>query len=246
MTGALLVAALLLGSGRQSPGVADTGKVIYASRKDSLRALAVAQLAARDGRLRILVSLSERRLRLMRGADTLLDAPVAIPKGTVFRSGSRRWAFLTPPGLRVVHAKTVDPVWKPPLWHYYEIGEQESLKVVTLRAGHPVRLKDGSLVQVRGARVGIVTDGRYLPVPLDREIVYDSTLFVPPEGTLNRRVAGELGNFSLDIGDGYLIHGSRDEALVGAAVTHGCFRMRNADLEWLFGNTPLRTVVYVF
>ncbi len=49
-------------------------------------------------------------------------------------------------------------------------------------------------------------------------------------GTAHRRILGELGRYKLDLGDGSLIHGTPDQASVGSATTHGCLRLREADL----------------
>jgi lipoprotein-anchoring transpeptidase ErfK/SrfK len=83
-------------------------------------------------------------------------------------------------------------------------------------------------------------------LPDDEEIVFDGTLFVPPFGTANRRIAGELGRYKLDLGDGYLLHGTRDADSVGGASTHGCLRLRADNLELLYRGVPVGTDVYIF
>ncbi|MFL5575974.1 MAG: L,D-transpeptidase, partial [Gemmatimonadaceae bacterium] len=40
--------------------------------------------------------------------------------------------------------------------------------------------------------------------------------------------------------------GTPDEATVGAAVTHGCVRLRDADISWLYDNVPVGTPVYIY
>jgi L,D-transpeptidase ErfK/SrfK len=42
---------------------------------------------------------------------------------------------------------------------------------------------------------------------------------------------------------GYGIHGTDDPESVGKAVSHGCIRMRQQDLEWLYDQVPLGTLV---
>ena len=80
-------------------------------------------------------------------------------------------------------------------------------------------------------------------LPIDEHIVFDGVLYIPPYGTKNRTVTKELGEFALDLGGGYLIHGTPDEETVGQQSTHGCIRMKSEDLAWLFDNIPVGTPV---
>jgi len=57
---------------------------------------------------------------------------------------------------------------------------------------------------------------------------------------------GVLGDYALGIGDGYFLHGTLYTRLLGRNVTHGCVRIGDADLEYLFKNVPLGTKVYLF
>ena len=82
-------------------------------------------------------------------------------------------------------------------------------------------------------------------LPVDEHIVFDGVLYIPPYGTKNRSVTKELGEFALDLGGGYLIHGTPDEETVGQLSTHGCIRMRSEDLAWLFDNIPVGTPVEI-
>ncbi len=56
-----------------------------------------------------------------------------------------------------------------------------------------------------------------------------------------------LGPFKLDMGDGYLIHGTHyyNEESIGEAVSHGCVRMNNDDLTRLYRLVPRGTVVEI-
>jgi lipoprotein-anchoring transpeptidase ErfK/SrfK len=83
-------------------------------------------------------------------------------------------------------------------------------------------------------------------LPPGEEIVFDGTLYVPPFGTANRRIPGELGRYKLDLGDGYLIHGTPDQSSVGTAATHGCLRLREADLRFVYERVPTGTAVYIY
>jgi len=62
---------------------------------------------------------------------------------------------------------------------------------------------------VRHGVVGLVARGApFAEIPIDEHLVFGDALTIPPLGTGNRRVAGELGKYALDWGDGYRIHGT--------------------------------------
>ncbi len=69
---------------------------------------------------------------------------------------------------------------------------------------------------------------------------------VPPPADPSRMVQGELGAYVLNLGDGYLIHGTKREELLGRPASHGCVRMGAADLEKLYLSVPTGTSVYIF
>lgn len=199
-----------------------------------------------EGR-RIVVSLDQRRLWWMEGDTVLHSAPVAVGKGTRLEHRDRVWDFTTPHGVRRVRAKQENPVWVPPDWHYVELAADSAYALVHLRKGSPVALYDGSALEVRGDRiVQVHADGRVEPIPADEEVIFGRTLYVPPLGSANRRVAGELGAFKLDLGDGYMLHGTPHRESIGRASTHGCIRLRDEDVEYLYRNVPLGTPVYLF
>jgi len=66
-----------------------------------------------------------------------------------------------------------------------------------------------------------------------------------PRGRDDRMEEGVLGDYALDLGDGYLIHGTLFERALGLHVTHGCVRMGAKDLEFLFKNVKPGTKVYI-
>ena len=68
----------------------------------------------------------------------------------------------------------------------------------------------------------------------------------PPPDSPERLVAGELGAYLLNLGDGYLIHGTKREELLGRAVSHGCVRLGADDLKKLYEMTPVGAKVYIF
>ncbi len=69
---------------------------------------------------------------------------------------------------------------------------------------------------------------------------------VPPPGDPSRMVSGELGAYVMNLGDGYLIHGTKREELLGRPASHGCVRVGAADLEKLYATVPNGTKVFIF
>lgn len=69
---------------------------------------------------------------------------------------------------------------------------------------------------------------------------------VPPPQDASRRVEGELGKYALNIGDGYLIHGTKNEADLGRPVSHGCIRLAAQPLEKLYNAAQVGTKVYIY
>jgi len=53
----------------------------------------------------------------------------------------------------------------------------------------------------------------------------------PPQSISERVEKGSLGEWALDLGDGYMIHGTLYERLLGRSITHGCIRVGRDDLR---------------
>jgi L,D-transpeptidase ErfK/SrfK len=68
----------------------------------------------------------------------------------------------------------------------------------------------------------------------------------PPELTRERVERGSLGEWALDIGDAFMIHGTLYERLLGRSVTHGCIRMGRDDLRIVAAAVGPGTTVYIF
>jgi len=142
----------------------------------------------------IVIDQTHNRLRLMRGEETLVEAPCSAGSGMVLKEGGagRVWVFDTPRGRFEVLSKTENPVWKKPDWAFVEEGE---------------------------------------PIPKD-----------PGE----RFEYGSLGEYALYFGDGYMIHGTLYERLLGRPVSHGCIRLGREPLRVLYRSAPLGTPVYIY
>ena len=221
----------------------------FSSRADSLSWVASRDraMSVNDG-FRVVVSLFDRQLQVIRGADTVMVAPIAVASGITLEYAGRSWTFRTPRGQRRVLRKVEDPVWRPPDWLYAEVAAEYGLKLERLHEGSSINLEDGRRLTVRNGIVGLAQPGSstFVPLPIDEHIVFNSTLFIPPAGTWNRKVEGELGPYALDLGSGYLLHGTPDQTSIGRAVTHGCIRLADPDITWLYNNVPVGTPVYIY
>jgi L,D-transpeptidase YbiS len=142
----------------------------------------------------VVIDQTHNRIRLMRGTETLLDAPCSTGSGHVLREGAggRVWVFDTPRGAFSVISKIRHPVWKKPDWAFVEEGE---------------------------------------PIPQD-----------PGE----RFEYGVLGEYALYFGDGYLIHGTLYERLIGRPVSHGCIRVGREPLREIYRLVPVGAPVFIY
>jgi lipoprotein-anchoring transpeptidase ErfK/SrfK len=229
------------------PAAADTPAAEPRQLKPAAPAVHRAAQAYRG--TKILVSTAERRLRLVSGRDTVLDVPAAIGMGRDFVYEDRRFRFETPTGRRRVLAKEESPVWTVPDWHYMEKATHQGLELVRLKKGDTIPLKDGSQLIVQDDQVGRLNQfGNFWAFEPGMEIVFDGRIFMPPFGTAQRRVPEALGPYKLDMGDGYLIHGTNifNEETIGDAVSHGCVRLSNEDIDRLYHMVDAGVPVFIY
>jgi hypothetical protein len=69
---------------------------------------------------------------------------------------------------------------------------------------------------------------------------------VPPKDDPSRYEYGVLGDYSMSIGDGYMIHGTIYKRFLGMPVTHGCVRLNDEDLDAVFHTLSIGSKVYIF
>lgn len=226
--------------------VGGTASAQHGPAEDSASSTAPLIRALTPNNVKVEVSVRDRRLWVISGSDTLRTAAIAVASGEVLSFGARRWRFTTPRGRLVVLAKKANPTWLPPDWHYVEVAKSHSLSLRQLPP-RGVVLKDGRRLLVRDSLVGLVEreSDEFLPLPVNEHVVFDQTLFIPPLATHNRQLSGALGPFALDLGDGYMLHGTRDTSSIGSASTHGCFRLTDEDITWLYDHIPVGAAVYV-
>jgi lipoprotein-anchoring transpeptidase ErfK/SrfK len=195
--------------------------------------------------VRLVISVAARQLWVIAGPDTLHRAPVSVASGRDLTYAGRTWRFATPRGRLVVLGKSNAPVWVPPDWHYAEVAQQHELRLARLSTH--VRLRNGDRLMVRDSVAGIIRVGTttFLPLPVSEHLVFDGTLFIPPIASHNRQLLGELGRHALDLGNGYMLHGTADQTSIGSNTTHGCIRLADGDLTWLYTYVPVGVQVIV-
>jgi L,D-transpeptidase YbiS len=69
---------------------------------------------------------------------------------------------------------------------------------------------------------------------------------VPPPGARERYERGVLGKYALAIGNGYLIHGTLYQRMLGQPVTHGCIRLGDEDLEAVYRALSLGARIFIY
>jgi len=220
----------------------------FSSRGDRAAYESARAVAGRATGYRVVVDIGAKRLYVVDGTDTLRTASVATAKNTSLSYGGKSWRFETPRGVRTVLAKEKNPKWAPPDWNFAEVATDNGLRLRSISMGQSIRLRDGTILTTRGDEVGVIQPGEkeFVPLSLDNYIVFDNTVFIPPMGTKQRSIEGILGHYRLKLGDGYALHGTPYAASIGTSATHGCVRLHDDDIEWLYDNVPVGTKVYLY
>lgn len=190
---------------------------------------------------KIVVSVYDRHLWLIDGTDTIISTRAGVGMGTVTAPSGRVYDFNTPRGLRRVLLKEEEPLWNPPDWHFYSLGQ----RVRQFPAGG-LTLGDGRRVVRRGEWIGYLEGGEFTPIPQEQPLQFDGTLYIPPFGTINRKIPEVLGHYKLDTGGGILIHGTNDPLAIGFPATHGCIRLDDEPLAQLYSEARVGTPVYIY
>ena len=220
------------------------------SDADSLRLLLEASPEP-TARPYIVVSIEDHRLWYRHGDTVLYTAPVATGSGKILEStGSvSRWRFETPRGRLNVISRDTNPVWIPPDWYYVEEAIRRGLGIVRLNRREVLTGPGGQTLAVEGTEV-VRRSKNAKPTPVSategKEIVFGGNLVIPPFGTTQRKYLGVLGTHRLNLGDGYALHGTNKPETIGRSISHGCVRLRNEDIAWLYGNVPVGTPVFLY
>jgi L,D-transpeptidase-like protein len=68
---------------------------------------------------------------------------------------------------------------------------------------------------------------------------------IPKDGS-GRAEPGVMGHYAVAIGNGYYLHGTLYKRLLGRNVSHGCVRLGDDDIEFVFKTAPIGTRVILF
>lgn len=161
----------------------------------------------------LVIDTKSKRFQLRKGKMILREGPCAVGKGYT-TSGNRSWNFQTPTGERKIVSKTENPTWYRPAWHWQEKGKPVPKNFITFSPKMP---------------------------EAERKEAY--RIMSHDEKELVRAVPGELGKFSLGLGDGYFIHYGRG---LGQAVSHGCVRVGADDLEVIYSILQIGDPVFIY
>jgi L,D-transpeptidase YbiS len=69
---------------------------------------------------------------------------------------------------------------------------------------------------------------------------------IPSPNHNSRFEYGVLGDYALYLGQGYMLHGTLYKRFLGLAVTHGCVRLNDDDLEAIYKTLDIGSKVYIF
>ena len=67
-----------------------------------------------------------------------------------------------------------------------------------------------------------------------------------PKNPAERLDYGSLGEYALYFGNGFMIHGTLYERLLGRAVSHGCIRVGRDDLRKVWAHPRIGTRIYIY
>jgi hypothetical protein len=190
-----------------------------------------------DTNLVITVSTKENHIYARQNGALVFDAVCSTGKGTTLRTGSETIIFRTPVGRFRIQSKEEHPMWVPPDWHFIEQARENGLSVVRLQRGQQL----GDLT-ISGHDV--VSNGS--PLPPGELITRGGAIVIPPVGTHQREFPDVLGDYRLNLGDGYALHGTQAVSQLGRSVSHGCVRLRNEDIARLYAiaNVGDEVVIY--
>lgn len=68
---------------------------------------------------------------------------------------------------------------------------------------------------------------------------------VPPANSPRRYFPGEMGEYAVYLGDGLAIHGTRNQASVGQAASHGCLRLSERGIATVYPLVSVGTKVII-
>lgn len=218
----------------------------------------------------IVVSTAENKVYVRKDRSIIFEAVCSTGKGTTLIDAGRTMVFSTPIGKFRIVSKEENPVWVPPDWHYVEEARKGGLRVVRLHRGDSIDANTGTItlpkretgiwgllgekappaservLKVRGDTIVEIDNGVERELPAGTMIRAGNTLVIPPLGVKQRKFAKVLGNYRLNLGDGYALHGTQQTTQLGQSVSHGCIRLGDADIEALFALARVGDEVVIY
>jgi L,D-transpeptidase YbiS len=159
------------------------------------------------------------------------------------RELSARLEALAPKGVYIVIDQTQNRI--------YLKRRDETLLAAVCSAGSGMVLRESS-----GKKREWVFDsprGRFEVLSMSRNPVWRKPdwAFVEesqpiPKNPADRLDYGSLGEYALYFGNGFMIHGTLYERLLGRAVSHGCIRVGRDDLRKVWANSRIGTQIYIY
>ncbi len=202
----------------------------------------VAQAQSLEHRVKpdsIVVDLAKRTILATQGKDTLLFDSVAVSMDKEFCYQNRCWQFKTPRRIYRVQGKRTDPIWTAPEWQYAHFAADNNIRFEQLT--RPVPIDSGRTLLMRNDTAMVrAADGSYGVPPIEEYLVFPKkstgalTVFIPPLRSVNAKQHGALGKYAVDLGNGYMLHGTPQPSTIGTAVTHGCVRLRDDAIKWVY------------
>ena len=216
----------------------------------------------------IIVSTAENRVVVRQSGKVVFQAVCSTGKGTTLVEDGKKMVFETPTGRFKIRSKEENPVWVPPDWHYVEEARKKGGDVVRLRPGEAVDSATGNPVETssggifgglgkskpkgkvltieNGTVVEVRPDGTKQELPPGEVIRAGKNVVIPPVTAPQRRFGKVLGRYRLNLGGGYALHGTQAVDQLGRAVSHGCVRLADKDLEQLYAMTKVGDQVIIY
>ncbi|MCU0302501.1 MAG: L,D-transpeptidase [Thermoanaerobaculales bacterium] len=177
--------------------------------------------------------------------DTIRSASFAVDPASASldpgRDAVRRLRRQPPRGLIVVIDTARGRLW-------LERGGEVLREAACSAGSGTVLVEPGNRVWVFDTPTGErrVIEKRRNPVWIKPDWAFVEEGTLPPEDWRARRDDVSLGDYALSLGDGYLIHGTLFQSLLGQPVTHGCIRLGDEDLEYVWQTVGVGTRVYLY
>lgn len=193
----------------------------------------------------ITVSTEENKVYMRRNGELVFEAVCSTGKSDTIIQNGRRRDFRTPIGKFKIISKEEAPTWVPPDWHYIEQANKHGANIIRLQHGKTIGSADHYMT-VEGSNVVEYRNGEKRVLPPGDEPWFGGSIVIPPIGTEQRKYDKVLGDYRLNLGDGYALHGTQAVSQLGQSVSHGCVRLSNADIGRLYGMANVGDEVIIY